>query len=105
MMHKKRLIRAPKGLAKQGKTLWERTMMGSKALQHDLELLESACRLLDRIHQCRELLATDGLTSRGRYGQIVMHPAIEIEARAMAEFRACLKMLGLHEQVPKGVML
>jgi P27 family predicted phage terminase small subunit len=92
----------PKGLAKHGETLWKRTMGGARASQHDLELLESACRLLDRIHQCRETLATDGLTSRGRYGQIVMHPAVEIEGRAMSEFRQCLKALGLYEQVPKG---
>jgi P27 family predicted phage terminase small subunit len=104
-MPRKGAEKPPKGLAKHGETLWKRTMMGSKALQHDLELLETACQLLDRIHQCRSSLATDGLVSHGRYGQPIAHPLIEIEARAMSEFRACLKMLGLHEQVPKGVML
>jgi P27 family predicted phage terminase small subunit len=90
----------PKGLGKHGQSLWKATMKGAKASEHDLALLETACRLLDRIHSCRGRLATEGLTVTGRYGQIVAHPLIEIERGAMAEFRACLKLLGLHEQVP-----
>jgi P27 family predicted phage terminase small subunit len=101
-MRSKRAIKAPQGLQKWGKTLWISTMTGAKAKQHDLELLETARRLLDRIHECRDTLATDGLVSRGRYGQLIQHPLIEVERTAMAEFRQCLKMLGLHEQVPKG---
>lgn|SRR5215510_137398 len=101
-MSRRRAIKAPKGLQKWGRNLWTCTMTGARAKQHDLELLETACRLLDRIHQCRETLATDGLVSRGRYGQLIQHPLIEVERTAIAEFRQSLKMLGLHEQVPKG---
>ena len=101
-MSRRRAIKAPKGLQKWGKDLWTCTMTGARAKQHDLELLATACHLLDRLHLCRETLATDGLVSRGRYGQLIQHPLLEVERCAMTEFRQCLKMLGLHEQVPKG---
>jgi P27 family predicted phage terminase small subunit len=92
----------PKGLGKWGQSLWKATLKGAKAAPHDLVLLETACQLLDRIHTCREGLAKEGLTVTGRYGQPVAHPLIEIERGAMAEFRALLKLLGLHEKVPAG---
>jgi P27 family predicted phage terminase small subunit len=94
----------PKGLGKFGQNLWKATMKGAKASEHDLALLETACQLLDRIHNCRDRLAKEGLTTVGRYGQPVTHPLVEVERSAMAEFRACLKLLGLHEQVPKGMI-
>jgi P27 family predicted phage terminase small subunit len=102
-MSSKRTTKAPQGLQKWGNNLWKCTMTGARAKQHDLELLETACRLNDRIHACRATLATDGLVSRGRYGQLIQHPLIEVERTAMAEFRQCLKMLGLHEQASTGV--
>jgi P27 family predicted phage terminase small subunit len=97
MVHK-----APEKLGKWGRKLWLSTMKGSKAAEHDLALLETACRLIDRIHECRDRLAKEGLTVAGRYGQIVAHPLVEIERAAMAEFRQCLKLLGLHEEIPRG---
>ena len=90
----------PKDLGKHGKSLWKSTMKGSRASEHDLALLETACQLLDRIHDCRERLLKEGLTVKGRYGQPIAHPLVEIERVSMAEFRACVKLLGLHEQVP-----
>jgi P27 family predicted phage terminase small subunit len=93
----------PKGLGKHGQSLWKATMTGAKASEHDLALLETGCALLDRVHSCRDRLATEGLTVNGRYGQPVAHPLIEIERGAMAEFRAILKLLGLHERVPGGI--
>jgi P27 family predicted phage terminase small subunit len=97
-------LMTPKGLGKHGQNLFRATMKGAKASEHDLALLETACRLLDRIHDCRHRLATEGLTVNGRYGQPVAHPLVEIERAAMAEFRACLKLLGLHEKVPTGII-
>lgn len=94
----------PKGLGKHGRSLWKLTLKGAKASEHDLVLLETACQLLDRIHNCRARLAKEGLTTVGRYGQPVAHPLIEIERGAMCEFRAILKLLGLHEKVPVGVL-
>jgi P27 family predicted phage terminase small subunit len=93
----------PVNMGKQGRKLWIATMKGAKAAEHDLVLLETACRSLDRLHICRARLATEGLTMAGRYGQPVAHPLIEIERVAAAEFRAALKLLGLHKQIPKGV--
>jgi P27 family predicted phage terminase small subunit len=92
--------KAPPKLGKWGRKLWLSTTKGARILEHDLQLLESACRLADRIQQCRTRLASEGLTVKGRYGQLVAHPLVEIERTASAEFRACLKLLGLHEQIP-----
>jgi len=92
----------PANLGKQGRKLWVATMKGAKASEHDLVLLETACRALDRLHICRERLGVEGLTVTGRYGQAVAHPLIEIERVAATEFRAALKLLGLHKQIPKG---
>jgi P27 family predicted phage terminase small subunit len=94
-------IKPPESLEKWGKNLWKHTMNNAQAAQHDLELLETACRSLDRLHICRERLSTEGLTVKGRYGQPVAHPLIEIERVAAAEFRAALKLLGLHKQIPE----
>ena len=99
---KKSQTRVPKGLGDRGRRLWKATMnAGTRADEHDRQLIETACRLADRIDQCREILARDGLTSRGRYGQLVQHPLVEVERSAMAEFRQCLKLSGLSRQIPQ----
>src|ERR1700752_860662 len=95
--------KTPEGLGKHGQSLRKATMRGAKSNEHDRVLLETACRLLDRIHACRARVAKEGLTSKGRFGQLVMHPALEIERHAMAEFRACIKLLGLHTQIPGAI--
>jgi P27 family predicted phage terminase small subunit len=92
----------PEMLGKHGLKLWKAILNGAKAAPHDLVLLETACKLADRIEQCRQTVAKDGLTSRGRYGQLVAHPLLEVEGRAMTEFRACLKLLGLADKIPQG---
>jgi len=94
--------KVPEMLGKHGLKLWKSTMNGAKASPHDLLLLETACRLADRIEECRRTVARDGLTSTGRHGQLIAHPLLEVESRAMVEFRACLKLLGLADKIPSG---
>jgi P27 family predicted phage terminase small subunit len=91
----------PGGLGERGARLWREVLDGQKETEQDLSLLESACGLVDRIFECRARLKTEGLTSTGRFGQLICHPLVDVEARAMAELRQILKMLGLADKEPK----
>jgi hypothetical protein len=63
----------------------------------ELELLRLACEALDRAEQARVMLADEGLTSRGRYGQVLTHPLIAVERIHVRRLRACSKQLNLPE--------
>lgn len=68
--------KAPTGLAPSGKALW-REVTGEYTLRPDeLEVLESACRLADRIDQLEAALAADDLIVAGSRGQPAVNPLV-----------------------------
>ncbi len=68
---------------------------------HHEALLIRACESLDLSDQCREQVATDGLTTKDRYGSIKPHPLIKIGLDAKSNARLLLRELGLDLEPPK----
>lgn len=91
----------PKGLSPEARRLWRETSSTYVVEDaHHRELLELACRSLDRMLEARRLLAADGLVSVDRFGQRKPHPAISIEKGAAETFMRALKELGLDAPEP-----
>ncbi len=60
-----------------------------------LRLLQSAAEALDRIKQCRDQIAIDGVSIVDRFGQRRAHPLLCIERDNRAAFLAAVKSLNL----------
>ena len=102
--NKKTGKKAPKGLGRYGLNLWKQTINDwDIADAPGLTLLESACRLLDRLRDAQQQLDREGTTFRDRWNQVRVHPCVEIERQCSAELRACLKALELQQDPPGPV--
>jgi P27 family predicted phage terminase small subunit len=86
----------PKSLGKTGRQFWQ-SVLESYLLEdaHHLRLLENACTSLDRAAAARDAIAADGVTTKNRFGEIVAHPAVNIERQSMNAFRQNVRELGL----------
>jgi phage terminase small subunit len=90
-------IPAPPHLSARCKALWAQTIAAFTLEATELELLRLACEALDRAEQARVMLADEGLTSRGRYGQVLPHPLIAVERDSRAAAARLFKQLNLPE--------
>jgi P27 family predicted phage terminase small subunit len=88
---------APRHLSARTTALWKETTTMFTLERTEYELLRLACEALDRAEQARVILAEEGLTSRGRYGQTLAHPAVAIERDARLAAARLIKQLGLPE--------
>ncbi len=86
----------PTSLGKAGREFW-RSVLAAYVLEegHHLRLLENAALCLDRAAAARVQLATDGIVTKNRFGEVVAHPAANIERQSMTLFRQNLRELGL----------
>ncbi|WP_371738621.1 P27 family phage terminase small subunit [Alcanivorax quisquiliarum] len=89
-------ITPPKSLGTDGRKLWaelrreyEITDAGS------LAILRSMCESVDRLNQCREAVARDGLVVAGSGGQPRPHPLLQVEAEARRALLAHSRALRL----------
>lgn len=93
---------APRGLKAAGKKLWEVSTAEFEWADHELALLEEACRVRDRIVELDAAVVSDGLMLSSSQGSRV-HPAVG-EARqqrlALARLLATLRIPGLEEDAP-----
>lgn len=93
---------APRGLKVAGKKLWEVSTDEFEWADHELALLEEACRVRDRIVELDATVVTDGLMLESSQGSRV-HPAVG-EARqqrlALARLLATLQIPGLEADAP-----
>jgi phage terminase small subunit len=71
--------RAPNGLGSAGRKLWVAGTNEFDWAEHEIAILEEACRVRDRIVQLDEAVATDGLMLSSSQGQRI-HPGVA-EAR------------------------
>jgi phage terminase small subunit len=88
---------APRHLSERCKRLWKQTTTSFTLEATELELMRLACEALDRAEQARVILADEGLTSRGRYGQVLPHPLIAVERDSRAAAARLFKQLNLPE--------
>jgi P27 family predicted phage terminase small subunit len=86
----------PKSLGKAGRQFWQSTL-DAYLLEdaHHLRLLENAAVSLDRAAAARDRIAADGVTTKNRFGEVVAHPAVNIERQSMNSFRQHIRELGL----------
>jgi P27 family predicted phage terminase small subunit len=95
-------VRAPQGLA-NSTAAWFRAVCRDYVLEeHHVRLLTMACRAWDRAEQARELLDTEGLTTRDRYGGARAHPAVMIERDCRTQFARLVRELDLDTEAPRS---
>ncbi|UVJ40242.1 terminase [Arthrobacter sp. CJ23] len=92
----------PRGLRAAGKKLWETTTADFELADHEMALLEEACRIRDRIVGLDAAVVTDGLMIPSSQGPR-LHPAVA-ESRqqrlALARLLATLQIPGLDDDLP-----
>jgi hypothetical protein len=62
--------------------------------EHHVHVLTAASEALDRAHEARERLASDGAYVEGRYG-LRAHPAVSVERDSRLAFLRALRELDL----------
>src|SRR5690554_5852798 len=93
---KKRTTTPPKTLGHDGRTLW--TNLRNEYDISDsgsLAVLQSLCETVDRLNECRETIARDGLTVEGSGGQPRPHPLLQVEAESRRALLAHSRALRL----------
>jgi P27 family predicted phage terminase small subunit len=93
---KNAIPRAPSTLKASGRAFWKKVHSNFEIEnEHHLRLLETAGQCLDRLDECRDILAAEGLCTVDRFGQMRAHPATSIERDQKALFVRILRELGL----------
>lgn len=92
----------PRGFNAAGRKLWDVSTVEFDWAEHELALLEEACRVRDRIVELDAAVKTDGLMIASSQGARV-HPAVG-EARqqrlTLARLLATLQIPGLDDDLP-----
>lgn len=99
---KPKVQRSPVALGKAGKAFWTAVLSEFELENHHLDLLVSACQQLDRAASAAAMIATEGTTTKDRFGQIKTHPSVEIERNAHLTFCRLQRELGLDIEVPNS---
>jgi P27 family predicted phage terminase small subunit len=90
----------PSHLGLAGRRLWS-SITRDYAIDNDALLahLEIACGALDRLAQCRDVIAKEGLVIETKDGEKVSHPLLKIESAARSAFGAAMRALRLRPSV------
>jgi P27 family predicted phage terminase small subunit len=94
---------APAHLSKRSRALWVEITARFTLEPTELELLRLALEAVDRCEEARQVLAAEGITSVGRYGQRLAHPACAIERDARLAAARLFKQLALPEALDESV--
>src|SRR5215210_1394008 len=74
---------APKGLRAGGRRLWKETMARYELGEHELLVLQEACRTADRLDRLAAEAATAPLTVTNAKGDVIANPLV-VESRQQA---------------------
>lgn len=96
-------MKPPPHLSKRSKELWVTTTSDFTLEATELELLRLACESLDRCEDARAIVAREGMTSRGRYGQVLPHPMLQTERDSRLAAARLFKQLALPEALNESV--
>src|SRR5689334_5758055 len=94
---------APKHLSASSRKLWAEITAGFVLEPTEVEVLRLALEAVDRCEEARQVLATDGIVSTGRYGQKLAHPAVAIERDSRIAAARLFKQLALPEALNESV--
>lgn len=87
--------RAPADLGGAGRTVWRRLVSAYAFEEHELAVLETACRQADDVAALEVLIANDGLTVAGSAGQPRLNPAVAEARQGRIAFAKLLGALAL----------
>jgi phage terminase small subunit len=87
--------RSPAHLHPAEAVIWRAILAEWNCTGASLVVLELALAAAARAREAREILEADGLTIRGRDGQVMVHPMISAERAASRAFLAALKAMGI----------
>lgn len=79
----------PSELGRHGKKLWRKLTDGITYRPDELQILESACSMSDRIAEYEAAVEGEPLTVKGSQGQPVLHP-VRAEIRSLRMSQATL---------------
>lgn len=96
-------MKPPSSLSKRSAGLWQSITSDFQLETTELELLRLALEAIDRCEEARSVIASDGLTSRGRYGQVLPHPMIGVERDSRLAAARLFKQLALAEALSESV--
>lgn len=89
-----RLPPPPRGLSAESRRFWRAIVAEYEVGPHHLALLRIACASLDRLRQCEEAIAAEGVTITGRFGRRA-HPLLATEAAARIGFMRAVREMGI----------
>jgi P27 family predicted phage terminase small subunit len=85
----------PDHLGEPEKQIWRDILRDWKGTDASLAVLASALEILQRAHECRQIIDDEGLTVTGRDGQVKAHPLLIAERAAHKQFQTTLRQLGI----------
>ena len=91
----------PAGLAEAGRRLWNAVTADFFLEPWHIDMLEQACRALDRAETCRVQIEAEGVTVTDRFMQVKPHPLLPAERDARSQFRQFYRELKLDEDEPR----
>lgn len=89
------VVKAPSWLKKRGRALWESVLADWDYDEHEMQLIQEACRVLDTIDELTAAVDHDGVMIEGSTGQMVLHPAIGERRQQQITLSRLLSLLQL----------
>ena len=93
----------PEGLHKAGQDLWRSTLEEWDLSEAALALLQVACQQADRIAECQQIIAQDGILVTDPSGRKRAHPLLPIEKEASNVLMRAWRMLDLTDEDPPKI--
>ena len=90
----------PVGLSDPAAAFWKSVTTNFELEDHHLQILQCACRALDRAAEAAALCNGEGIVTHDRWGQAKVHPAVLVERDNRALFAKLLRELGLDRELP-----
>jgi hypothetical protein len=87
------LTPVPAGLQTRGQAFWAHATSTFGFDQHEQEVLQQVCRLLDRADSLQAVILADGVMTEDRFGQAKPHPAVGEERQVSLALGRLLSQL------------
>lgn len=93
-------LKAPKHLQPATRRWWQSVVADWQLEAHHVRLLTMAAAAWDTNEAAERAMAAEGLTTKDRFGQVRMHPAVTIARDAKVTFARLLRELDLDVAPP-----
>ena len=86
----------PKTLNSEAKAIWRKLVAEyGIADEGGYQVLQVGLEAFSRMRECQKQIASDGITTVDRFGQVKSHPLLTVERDSRAQYLAALKALNL----------